>query len=185
MAACKCLISGQNIASCLKLPTEYKLIIIYVMRHWKLAYSCMVVFCRRFAVLRPVKSCYGFGGAFVQSPPASMPRAARGANKGGVPPNLRKGRGLAVGFLLRRGRFHLGLASKASAFPSTGSCGGTPRQILQVGGRVYVAVVNHATSRASPFPNRQGQGRHLAPLAVIWPAASRSSSALDSGLNQG
>jgi len=63
----------------------------------------------------------------------------------------------AAGFLLRRGRFRPLLAHRASACPSTGCHDGTHRHVLQVHGRVDVAVVHLPALRARPLPRTQRQ----------------------------
>jgi len=60
-------------------------------------------------------------------------------------------------FLLRRGRFHRGLATPASAFLSTGVTSrptdGSQRHPLDIQSRVHIAVVFRTTVGARPFPN--------------------------------
>ncbi len=74
---------------------------------------------------------------------------------------------LAVGFLLRRGRFHLGPATAARAFPSTGSHrgtrGGMPYSIiLKIDRRVHVAVV----LRPAPIAGSRAVARDVMNMGI-------------------
>ena len=70
----------------------------------------------------------------------------------------------SAGFLLHRGRFHLVRVHKASAFPSTGRCGGTHRHFSQIDCCVDVPIMQRAAADATPLSHCQV--KRIKPMAA-------------------